>query len=1130
MFRTAFGEAIEKIHTDPRNAYQDGIIERQTAAFGDLCRVARLKLQGSTACRHNTMWMTAEFGIVISENDRQAAIIPGWHPLRIMERRAKAFEMADFISKMLDTETVSSDGLDRSCADREQLLKTWFYPEVASVGLETFAAVEHRGGYSFAIPVSSTTAESRDLNSTTETSVREYVDVTRRYLELNPHEEGNFSTAIFNSDTISLPERIANELKRRMALQPNLRCSLLITHDDPACLRTIYAEQNARLNGHSVDEITEGFLSRLRIGVGAGNTGQERQSRSSTDIVFLHNSIYRLSELSWTSLPGTSWTLPDCIDFRNAMMPRRITEGFGGGATAAKGIQLALSASHPPRACALFLDLCFAAHKDQRHFPEEDRALPVRNVDWDSGHVRNMIGHAHDIGAWVVTVDSMASRKMLIDNGIKVIRDKVLIDSDMRVLVSSRKPSENLRWNMVADFAAMEDVGLHESPDTVADDVISSVVEVCGQKILGSVRSRTGAREIIGIAAAIAIVEKAAEDRENKPVWFSLDDNPAFFGLRGRMADTLALRIQSQDNGRFVIEMTVVEAKCVSASVESEEVKSSRQQTVATLETLRTNFCDQKGSLAPEAWGLSLLQLLSLRPDYVRFFADRNDLDRFRRDLANGAVDYKARGISVIVIHDDVSAGAVYSVETIPDDDAVQQYRVGQRALGRLLVGEDIEKETGSPEPVTPPVTPLVPRSIESVLPDQAQTPEKEPPCSALKPEFATALQAVADANRADEALVKIKNQAEQTARDLQAALVEFGMTASLHDPAITVTPNGVLIHFKGHPSFTVRRLEPRILELRTTYGLDVVDIRAGLGRISLFVAARKRQVVDLAQVWLDAWWPETAPGHLANFLVGVREDNGQPLWLNLQGGHGNNGEHSPHTLIAGETGSGKGVLTQNLLLQMIAFNAPSALQLYVIDPKHGVDFAWIRNAPHLVRPLVTAQEESVAVLEEIVEEMERRYKLFEKRGATKVSEYNAKVEFEEKLPFCVVVHDEMADWMAIEDYRKCVLECFKRIAAKARAAGIHIIMITQRADKDAIPVGIRDNLGNRLCLRVAGEAGSKLALGKPGAERLLSRGHVAASLGGDKPDDDEFFIAQVPFASTDDLTELSRIINNGWR
>ena len=1172
-FRAAFGEAIKTIHKLPSNAYEGDIIERQASAFGDLCRVAQLRLQGQTSSRRTTMAAISEFGIVTSGTGQEAAIIPAWHPLRLLERKAKAREMARFIAIVLDTETVSSDGLERSCADREQLYSVWFYPEVVSIGLETFAAIEHCGGYSFAIPVSSPTIDLQDLESTAAIAVREYAAVADRYLALNPHEEGNFSTAIFNADTISLPAQVASELERRMARQPHLRCSLLITHDDPDRMRRIYAQQNARLRGKSIDEITEGFLSRLRVGVGKGDTDHGGRRRSSIDIVFLHDAIYRYSEPTWNFLDGASDTLPESVDFRNALMPRRKSDGSGKEFAASRTIELALSTTHPPRACAAFLDLCFAANKDERHIPEGRRALPVRRVSWESDQVRRTIERAHDLGEWVVTVDSMASRQMFADSGIKVIRDIALIDSEMRVLVSSREPSDSLRRYMVADFEAMEEAKLHDSAKAIAESVIQTVVEVCGQKILGSARSKIAAREIIGIAAATTIVEIIEAHRGGKPVWFSLDDNRAFFGLKGKMADTLALRAWKETNGRFTVEMTVVEAKCVSSSAELVEAKSSREQTSATLGTLQANFSEQQDPIAREAWGLSLLQLLSLRPGHIRFFEDAAELEAFRSALARGDTDYQISGKSIIVVHDDVSANADIGVQSAVNDDAVWQYRLGQRALGPLLIGRPDDAE--APKILVPPnatlhgpvsapvipdglylnpsrsasteeaqssnaVTELDAAAVSASLPNpdalteiapsvqESFTPDPLAPAnSALTPALAKALQRIAQANHSDKALAETKKQAKEIAKMLQAALVEFGMTAALHEPATTTTPNGVLVHFKGHATLTVKKLEPKLLELRTTFGLDLTDIRPGLGRISLFVAARKRQVVDLAQVWLDANWPKTAPHRLANYLVGIREDNGAPLWLNLQGEHGDNDEHSPHTLIAGETGSGKGVLTQNLLLQMIAFNAPSALKLYVIDPKHGVDFAWIKDAPHLARDLVTTQDESGEVLDELVEEMERRYKLFQECGATKIVEYNAKVEPTKQLPLCVVVHDEMADWMASsDDYRKTVQQCFTRLAAKARAAGIHIIMITQRAAQDAVPPGIRDNLGNRLCLKVAGEAGSRLALGQPGAERLLGKGHVAAKLGGDKPDGNDYFIAQVPYATNEILTELAAIVS----
>lgn len=264
---------------------------------------------------------------------------------------------------------------------------------------------------------------------------------------------------------------------------------------------------------------------------------------------------------------------------------------------------------------------------------------------------------------------------------------------------------------------------------------------------------------------------------------------------------------------------------------------------------------------------------------------------------------------------------------------------------------------------------------------------------------------------------------------------------------------------------------------------------------------------------------------------MGAREDDGTALWLNLEVPFGGNESHAPHTLIAGETGSGKGVLTQNLLLQMVALNDPRNLSLRLIDPKLGVDYFWIAEAPHLHGGIVSTQTEAGQLLDDLVAEMERRYTLLVARRAPNIREYNAKVPQDQRLCRIVLIHDEMADWMAgSEEYRAKIISTMTRLAAKARACGINIIMITQRAAQDAIPVGIRDNLGNRLCLKVASEAGSMLALKGPGAERLLGKGHVAANLSGDRPSDSDYFLVQTPFASTTDLERLGAAAAASWK
>ena len=117
------------------------------------------------------------------------------------------------------------------------------------------------------------------------------------------------------------------------------------------------------------------------------------------------------------------------------------------------------------------------------------------------------------------------------------------------------------------------------------------------------------------------------------------------------------------------------------------------------------------------------------------------------------------------------------------------------------------------------------------------------------------------------------------------------------------------------------------------------------------------------------------------------------------------------------------------------------------------------------------------------------------------------------------LVHDEFADWMFDDNYKGAVGAAVQRLGVKARAAGIHLIFAAQRPDKDVMPMQLRENLGNRLILKVASEATSKIALDRAGAERLLGKGHLAAKLNGD------LIFAQVPFVSDDEINQIVETI-----
>lgn len=210
----------------------------------------------------------------------------------------------------------------------------------------------------------------------------------------------------------------------------------------------------------------------------------------------------------------------------------------------------------------------------------------------------------------------------------------------------------------------------------------------------------------------------------------------------------------------------------------------------------------------------------------------------------------------------------------------------------------------------------------------------------------------------------------------------------------------------------------------------------------------------------------------------------GKPVTIDLR--------KMPHGLIAGATGSGKSVCINSILISLLYKATPKELNLLLIDPKM-VELAPFNHIPHLVSPVITDVKAATAALKWAVEEMERRYQLFAHTGVRDITRYNAMAEekrqFAQKLPYLLIVIDELADLMMMAPTE--VEESICRIAQKARACGIHLVVATQRPSVDVITGLIKANIPTRIAFSVSSQIDSRTILDVQGAERLLGRGDM---------------------------------------
>lgn len=220
---------------------------------------------------------------------------------------------------------------------------------------------------------------------------------------------------------------------------------------------------------------------------------------------------------------------------------------------------------------------------------------------------------------------------------------------------------------------------------------------------------------------------------------------------------------------------------------------------------------------------------------------------------------------------------------------------------------------------------------------------------------------------------------------------------------------------------------------------------------------------------------------HALKFALG-KDVTGHPISANL--------ETMPHLLIAGTTGSGKSVCVNAILSCFLLHNTPDDLRLILVDPKR-VELTGYNGVPHLLAPVVVEIDRVIGALQWMTREMDKRYHMFAQVGSRNITDYNARMKLQggKKLPFLVVVIDELADLMMIAPGE--TEQTITRLAQLARATGIHMILATQRPSVDVVTGLIKANFPARIAFAVASNTDSRVILDQPGAERLLGRGDM---------------------------------------
>ncbi len=1108
-------------------------------------------------------------------------IIPPWHPLRLTSMYVKARYFANLVNRLLSGEAFQRIDERMFFNDLGKELDHPFYPELSLSSdqfnhhLLTISA--YCGDYTLMESPHANLQEERGefVQNDPSEPARVLIEILRRYLNLQPHERNNLSIMLHSVDSARFPEEVIKFLSNPLDSDfTNVRCKIFLRDFDPIRLRALYeefleaADQNQEK--FNVNDTANFFLSRLRINVVAEGQDVSDNEEYNVDIAFLMDYIARHAGLQLVPTITGKAVTPDLFDHIPARWSRRRANIAG---DMRSSVYLCCPVNPPvvQNHNQLVLRASGAPNMGQTAAP----LLPVREVNFDSATVKQVFDEAHRVAHWVVNLDDILDRRQLQAQGVQIIKYRQGRHLDRNLVISSKARLDVLRA-MLASRIKHFDLGLKEQEvEEVIDRMINDANSLSGDIVLKAARRGNFASELVGIVLSRFLIESRLNLEEKKrAAWFFLDDysdwfiptvkdsEEALMTTPGSLADLMCLVPSQNESGDLCMRTFLVESKYIDSVAIKESERRSLSQLLATHGKLDAVFSTNQDYEDRNLWLARLSDLLLEAGTLWK--GDRYSLEEFRIGIRRQEISSKLESFSYIFVHTE-NEGPVSSISKgLPNTKNARQTRFGRKETRDLLEAYikkmPLQEVLGRVVDITPKLKEEltkkqeVPASVFQDKQDEASedkatetiTAENLPTAKNLefnkeaqqescgetaaletKPISQDGLVAVNQYNWATRQVSDLlqllpashsqinSEQENQALSDISEKVVRILAAHNIRAELgpCRVTPNSYRLLIKGQLGFDRRRFENLKDSFLMVEGITLDRVEIVSGYVALSFRRSQRGIVDYLECIKNRQISE-GPGN-TKILLGCDEAHGDVVYYDI------NSEDS-HALIGGMTKSGKSQLLLAMIIDLALTNTPDELDLVLIDPKK-VEFQRFENLPHLVGDIIRDRDIAIRELKELVAEMDRRYEQLLSAGVNDISKYNQRQTDKKKImKRRVMIFDEFADWMLNDHFKGEVSEAVQRLAGKARAAGIHLVIATQRPDNTVLPMILRANLGAKIALRVDKEANSKIILDEPGAENLLGLGHMIAKFAGRR------FVLQgafIPDATADRIVEGLRRI-----
>ncbi|TNE90352.1 MAG: hypothetical protein EP330_08530 [Deltaproteobacteria bacterium] len=699
----------------------------------------------------------------------------------------------------------------------------------------------------------------------------------------------------------------------------------------------------------------------------------------------------------------------------------------------------------------------------------------------------------HKLAHWVVTVDAFVGREQV--DGLKDGPDVILVKTGVgsndgyRMVVSSESGRDFIVRRLQRRLHdQMPDDGTFDFGQ-VAHQLYERARYLVPGIVLRSLGLGRTAAEMVGLVCARArVAEKHPVDLQGHgfEAWISLDEHAEWLGGVRRSRADMARFVGRWTGKTLELEVLVVEAK-MRRSVDLSRADEQIQRSVQLLDAALSSEDSDEAFKDVAFWRREVLRAIeqaSVAPEDLRaacrIHVDgevRGALDdAHRASILSGRFELRSVEGVLVTLADH---GHVDDQRT---PAGFEWLRLNTRELSHLLARLTRENEW---------------TDVPTQRPAPAPTETPEPTGQRTSPTTAPA--------ESDQAL-KPSNRGGETPRALQRYQRVLDVLSE-HRVGVVALPDEPAVEGPGFYVFRVgleSGQRPASVyklgeELKYGLGLDAGhEPRSFADRGAVVIEVPKRSderyYVDAAQLWAITEWPEGrlyAPlgADVRDEVVGIEFSSSR----------------SPHLLIGGMTGGGKSVALETLLWGLAQHYPPEELELWLVDPK-GNEFVQFEQLPHVRQPIGMDADDAIEMLEEAVEEMDRRYRLMKDASRARRSRvadlagYNQLVGKGERFAWIVVVLDEFADLTAEKESRKTIELLLQRLAQKARACGIHCVVATQKPSAEVISTTTRSNLGAQLALRVRSAVDSRVIMETTGAESLAGNGDGFLRLSGEEP------------------------------